>query len=176
LNTEPIPTYAYGYFFVHRSGLVDQIIVFEYHDPSRVYESMINDRVKYVREIDRLMKNMQYYLDQERVVINGYRVTPIVKNVEIDFKNKPDLIHIIFTIEFRGDFKIGLNTYENEYEEEIVEYEYVVYWFFPEKTRIVRAEIGVPYSISSDSRILYFKVKPGVRIGGREAIFFKIEE
>lgn len=176
MSTEPIPLYAHGYFFLHMSGLVDQIIVFDYYDPECVYSKIISSRGQYISEIDRLMRNMQYFLDQETVLINGVETTPTVTSVEIGLRSKPEYAYIVFTIEFRGELKHGLNTYENIYEEEEAEYEYIVYWFFPEKTRIVKAELGVPYRVDASGRVLFFKVKPGTKIGGREAIYFRIEE
>ena len=173
---EPIPIYGQGFFYMHENGLVDQIIVFDYWDPDRYYESVLNDPEKYEKEIEKLMTNMQYYLDREKVLINGREAPPRVTSVEIGLRGRPELAYIVFLIEFRGELKRGLNVYENIYEEEEAEYEYIVYWFFPEKARVVKAEIGVPYYVEGDGRILFFRVKPGTRVGGREAIYFRLEE
>lgn len=172
---EPIPIYGQGLFYMHPDGLVDQVVIFDYWDPGRYYESILRDAEKLKREEEKLIDNMQYYLDQERVLINGIEAPPQVTSVEIGLRGKPELAYIVFLIEFRGQLKRGINVYENIYEEEEAEYEYIVYWFFPENARVVRAEVGVPYSIESGGRILFFRVKPGTRVGGREAIYFRIE-
>ncbi|OYT38941.1 MAG: hypothetical protein B6U89_04965 [Desulfurococcales archaeon ex4484_58] len=172
---EPQPIYGFGFFYMHRSGLVDQIIIFEYWDPDHYYEEVIRNEDKLRGEIEKLFSNMQYYLDQEKVLINGIDADPRVVSVDIGLKGKPEIAYIVFHIVFKGELKRGVNVYENIYEEEIAEYEYVVYWFFPENVKVLRAEVGVPYYIENDGRTLFFKVKPGTRVGGREAIYFQLE-
>ncbi|MET1160856.1 MAG: hypothetical protein ABWW65_07840 [Thermoprotei archaeon] len=172
---EPIPIYGQGFFYMHSNGLVDQVVVFDYWDPDRVYAKILSDRIRLEREIKKLMDNMQYYLDQEEVLINGADASPQVTSVEIGLRGKPELAYVVFLIEFRGELKRGINVYENIYEEETAEYEYIVYWFFPENMRVIKAEVGVPYRIESNGRILFFRVKPGTRVGGREAIYFRVE-
>lgn len=175
MSSEPIPIYGQGFFYVHRSGLVDQLIVFDYWDRSGYYERVLANREEYEAEVESLAENMQYYLDQERVSINGVRARPTVTGVEIGLRGRPELAYIVFTIEFRGEVRPGLNVYENVYEEEEAEYEYAVYWFFPERSRVVSVEVGVPYRVDRSGRVLFFRVKPGTIVGGREAIQFEVE-
>jgi len=173
---EPIPISAQGYFYVHRTGLVDHIVVYDYWDPDRYYERVLSNPEKYEEEVEMLMRNMQYFMDREKVLING-KYSPVqVTGVEIGLRGKPELPYIVFLMEFRGELVKGLNTYENYYEEEEAGYGYIVYWFFPENTRVVKAELGVPYYVEANGRVLFFRVKPGIRVGGREAIYFRIED
>ncbi len=172
---EPTPLYAMGFFTMHESGLVDQVIVFDYHDPSHYYWELSKKPGRLDREKRMLLENMQYYLDQEKVLINGEEAPPQVTHVEIGFRGRPELPYIIFLIEFRGELKKGMNSYVNIYEEETAEYDYIVAWLLPESARVIRAELGVPYSIESGGRSLVFRVKRGTRVGGREAIYFKID-
>jgi len=176
VEREPIPIYAQGFFYVHRSGLVDHIVIYDYWDPERYYESVLNDPEKYEEEVETLMENMQYFMDREKVLINGKEAPVHVTGVEIGLRGRPELPYIVFLMEFRGELRKGLNIYENYYEEEEVDYGYIVYWFFPENTRVVKAELGVPYYVEADGRVLFFRVKPQTRVGGREAIYFRIEE
>lgn len=173
--SEPIPIYAEGLFFMHQNGFVDQIVVFDYWDPGRYYWKLLKREKMLMEEIQRLMLNMQYYLDREKVLINGEEAPPRVVDVDIGVRGKPELAYIVFHIVFQGNLRKGINVYENIYEEEEAEYEYIVYWFFPQNTRIVKAEVGVPYEVRGEGRTLFFKVKPGMRVGGREAIYFKID-
>ncbi len=161
---------------MHRNGLVDQIIVFDYWDPDHYYVEVLENKELYRKEAEKLMNNMQYYLDQEKVLINGVEAPPEVVDVLIGLRGRPETPYILFHIVFRGELKRGLNIYEDLYEEEVSEYEYIVYWFFPENMKIVKAEIGVPYLVGSDGRVLFFKVPPGTRVGGREAIYFRLVE
>ncbi len=172
---EPTPLYAMGFFVMHETGLVDQVIIFDYYDPDHYYYELSKKPKELEKEKALLMENMQYYLDQEKVLINGEEAPPQVTHVEIGFRGRPELPYIIFLIEFRGELKKGLNSYVNIYEEETAEYDYMVTWLFPENARVIRAELGVPYNIESGGRSLVFKVKKGTRVGGREAIYFKID-
>lgn len=168
---EPKPIYAQGFFHLRRTGLVDQIIVFDYHDPGRYYYKILKNRKKLDREIELLKNNMQYFLDQEKVLINGVDTSPRVVYTEIGIRGRPELAYILFLIKFKGELVEGLNTYENMYEEEVVDYDYEVYWIFPENTKVIEADLGVPYTIYNN-RVLYFKVPKGTYVGGYERIVF----
>ncbi len=170
---EPKPIYAQGFFHLRRNGLVDQTIIFDYYDPDKYYYKILRHRLKLDHEINLLRKNMQYFLDQERVLINGADASPKVMHVEIGIRGRPDLAYVLFLISFKGELVDGLNTYENIYEEETVDYDYIVYWIFPDNARIVEADLGVPYIVYGN-RILYFRVPKGTHVGGYERIVFEM--
>ncbi len=176
MSKEPEPIYAQGYFIVHRIGLFNQIVIFDYYDPDQYYWGVLRNASRLKREQETLMKNMQYFLDQEKVLINGVETKPVVKNVEIGIRGKPTLSYIVFYIEFEGELVKGLNIYENLYEEEVSEYDYVVYWIFPWNIRVVEADVGVQYSVLNDGRLLIFHVPKGTRVGGYEKIVFEVHE
>jgi len=168
------PIYGYGFFNVRENGLVDETIIFLYSDPDAYYKRVMRDRSKYAREIEILSRNMQYFLDEEKVYINNERVYPILGRVDIGVAGLDNIAYIIFSIYFKGVLKKGLNTYVNEYEQETSEYDYTVYWFFPENARIVNAVLNVPYEVILYGRGLRFTVYRGTRLPGREEIIFEI--
>ncbi len=172
--SEPIPLYAQGFFHLRADGLVDQIVVFDYYDPGNYYYKLMKDFTKLDKELERLRNNMQYFLDQERVLINGEDTNPRVKHVEIGFRGRKDLAYIMFIINFSGKIFEGINTYENIYEEEEAEYDYTVYWLFPVNAKVIEADVGVKYKVYNEGRILYFKVPKGTRVGGYERIVFEV--
>ncbi len=171
---DPKPIYAQGFFHVRREGFVDQTIVFDYYDPGRYYARVLKNPSLYEKERELLWNNMQYFLDQEKVLINGEDAEPRVVGVEIGLRGRSDLAYIVFLIVFHGEFVRGLNTYENIYEEEEVDYDYTVYWLFPRDARVIEVDVGVPYKTMSGDRILYFKVPRGTRVGGYEKIVFEM--
>ncbi|MCD6488576.1 MAG: hypothetical protein J7K21_05060 [Desulfurococcales archaeon] len=171
---EPIPVFGQGFFYVWHNGKIDQIIVFDYFDPDQYYYKVLNNKEMYLKEKTMLMNNMQYYLDQEKVLINGNRSFPRVKHVDIGLRGDPRYPFIIFFIEFGGVFVKGLNVYENIYEEEVVDYSYIVYWIFSEGLKAVEADVGVKYELASDAHILKFFVRKGTRVGGYERIVFEL--
>lgn len=168
------PKYAQGLFFMHESGLVDQIIIFDYHDRDRSYWNMLRDRTKLSEEIELLSSNMQLFLNEEEVYINGARTYPRVVSVDIGFRGEPESPYVVFHIVFHGELRRGLNVYENKYEEEIAEYDYHVSWILPHGAKVIRAGFRVPHIVDCDGRVIHFKVMKGCRIGGAEYIIFKI--
>lgn len=170
---EPRPIYAQGFFIIHRHGLFNQIVVFDYYDPSNYYYKLIRSKDALIDEKKNLMDNMQYFLDQEKVLINGKESRPVVKDVEIGVRGRPDISYVIFNIEFYGELVRGMNVYENIYEEEEAEYEYIVQWIIPGQGRFIDADLGVAYELRSNSRILLFRVPKGTRVGGYEKIVFE---
>lgn len=174
--SEMTPLYATGFFFVRELGLVEQLVIFNYYDPLEEYKSIVEDEKRLVEEKSLLVRNMQFYLDQEEVTINGERVYPRVVDVEIGFQGDFKHPYILFIIAFHGVFKEGLNVYEDKYEPEIAEYDYRVYWFFPLRARVLAAQLGVPYRLLDKCRILVFEVKKGSKISGYERIEFEIRK
>ncbi|WFO75299.1 hypothetical protein J4526_09600 [Desulfurococcaceae archaeon MEX13E-LK6-19] len=171
---EPKPIYAQGFFVIHKHGLFNQIIIFDYYDPDNYYYKLLRRKNALAEEKEVLKNNMQYFLDQEKVLINGNESRPIVKDVEIGVRGRPDLAYIIFNIEFYGELTEGVNVYENIYEEEEVEYDYIVQWIIHEKGRFIDAELGVAYELRNNSRLLLFKVPRGTKVGGYEKIVFEL--
>jgi len=168
------PLHGMGFFLVRESGLIEQLILFEYYDPGEEYREITSSEELLEREKKNLSKNMQYFLDREEVYINGKRVFPRVIGVDIGFRESYKYPYVLFFIVFLGELKKGLNTYEDRYEPETAEYPYSVYWVFPLKARVVKADLGVPYSLLGEGRILLFSVPKNTRIGGYERIEFEL--
>lgn len=167
------PTYGMGFFFVRETGLVEEVIVFDYYDPDEVYKLIVQNEEKLKEEKNTLAKNMQFYLDSEEVKINSKPVHPKVVGVDIGFRGSYKRPYIIFFIAFIGEFRRGVNTYEDWYEPEIAEYDYSAVWLFPTKARVLRADLGVPFTLI-DGRILMFSVSSGSQIRGYERIDFEV--
>jgi len=168
------PIHAQGFFIVSRRGDINQIVIYDYYDPEHYYLNLLHRPLDYEEEIKKLAANMQYYLNQEKVLINGERVKPIVKTVSIEHRGFAEIAYITFTIYFKGKLHKGLNTYENIYEAEKAEYDYEVYWIFPPRSKVVEVDIAAEYEVLGDGNILLFWVRKGDRIRGYEKIVFSI--
>jgi len=168
------PKHAIGLFFVRESGLVEQVVIFKYYDHLEEYRNVVENKEKLREERVILARNMQFYLDQEEVFINDKRVYPRVVDVEVGFQGDYKHPYILFLIVFHGEFRKGVNVYENKYEPEIAEYDYRVYWVFPQGAKVLSVQIGVPYRLLDKCRILVFDVKAGMRVGGYERIEFEL--
>jgi len=168
------PIHAQGFFIVSRNGLITQIVRFDYYDPKAYYKQLYHKPQEYEREIEKLYSNMQQALDEERVYINGERVYPKVQLVNIEHNGFEDNPYITFIINFKGKFRKGINVYENYYEDTVAEYDYEVYWVFPQRFEIVEVVSSSDYDVV-DGRIVYLWSRRGDRIKGYERIVFKIK-
>ncbi|MEM3927178.1 MAG: hypothetical protein QXU13_06345 [Desulfurococcaceae archaeon] len=173
--SEPIPVHGMGLFLLRESGFIEQIVIFDYYDPGRYYKEIVKDPRKLDEEKSTIARNMQFYLDLEKVEINHKPSYPRVLDVEIGFRGNYENPYIMFFIIFHGMLRKGLNIYENWYEEEVTEYDYEVYWIMPPKARILKADLGVPYELLNQGRILKFEVSKNTKIRGYERIEFEIE-
>lgn len=167
------PLHAYGFFSVSGRLEVHQVIVFEYLDYDRYYESIARDFEKLNRELTSAALNMQHYLDREEVVINGERVRPRVLGVNLGFRGDPEEPYLVFFIYFKGKPRKGLNYYENIYEGEVAEYPFEAYWFFPPGAKVEEVECSGTSEIVGEN-IVVIRVEEGERIAGYERIVFRL--
>ena len=166
-QSDVIPIYASGFFNFDINGTVTQFTTFYYIDKSGYYISLSKKEVK--KELKIIRRNLQEFVDQEDIRINGEKVKAYVKWVKIRLLDKNHPI-IEFIVQFSGKLRKGINEYYNTYEEEIAEYPYEAIWVLP--GRIIRAEMAGEIKIKRN--ILRLKVKKGTRVGGREGITFLI--
>ncbi|RLE82568.1 MAG: hypothetical protein DRJ51_01010 [Thermoprotei archaeon] len=164
------PIHALGFFNLLRDGIVNQIVIFDYYDPGEYYWSKFQSH-ELEDELEIISENMQEFLDEEEVKINGEEVHPCVKEVDLIFRRKK-YPSIIFFIEFAGILRSGLNTYENRYGETVTEYDYEFYWIMPPDFRIREVLVDGDYNISGN--ILMVWVSKGSLIKGYEKIVFEV--
>ncbi len=165
-----MPTYAYGIFNVCRNEVV-QHIIFEYVDPAKEYADIVRNPSRLNKELEILRRNMQSFLDEEDVRINDIRVYPKVVDVEIGFSGSYERPYIKYLIVFDAPLKSGVNKYEDTYEPDIVEYDYIVTWVFPKGSKVLEVNVGFNYKVIND-RIITFYVPEGSETPGYEMISF----
>ncbi|MDT7905329.1 MAG: hypothetical protein RQ863_01810 [Sulfolobales archaeon] len=161
------PVYARGFFSFSADGRVNQLVVFYYYDPEAYYVGLSKEELS--EEINVLKENMQRFLDDEKIMINGKMVRARVRHVRIGFVsiNYP---FIEYVIDFKGNLVKGENVYENEYENEITEYPYEAIWVFPGPITSYR----LAGKVSVLENLLELEVLPGTETGGLEWIRFKL--
>lgn len=167
------PISALGLFTVTRKLEVYQTIVFEYFDPEGSYSTIIDDEEELEKELNRLAVVMQDFLDREEVILNGTRVRPLVKAVDIGLKEPPEEVFITYFIYFKGKPRNGLNYYENLYENEVAEYPITAYWVFPAGARIHNVQMSGDITLIRPN-LLSVHLDEGERIYGYEKIEFEI--
>ena len=161
------PIYARAFFSFSSTGNVDEYLVFYYYDPEAYYAGLDAEGIR--KEEETVKENLQSFLDEERIVINGQTVRARVLFARIGLLtvNYP---FIEFLINFRGRVSAGVNTYENEYEEETAEYPYEAVWVFPGE--VVDYQLAGKVEVQGNA--LFLRVTPGTKTGGREWIKFKL--
>lgn len=169
------PVFGYGLFSVGIAGDVVESIIFEYIDKDCMYAELIKDPFKLREEIRVLKRNMQDFLDEEIVKINGEEIRPYVVKVTVGLAGSKYRPFINYIIKFRGSLRPGLNTYENYYEPDTAEYDYIVTWVFPEGVRVLEADLGVEYEVGPHN-VLKFSVGRGFTLPGYERISFFVPE
>ena len=176
-SEEIVPIYAQGIHVMDLNGNVTQVIIFEYIDKNRYYYKLVKKGGKeLIEELMTIMKNMQNFLDNEIIQINGVRARAIVQDVSIGFRGQPERPYIEFYIKFGGPLKPGLNRYDDYYEEEVAEYDYEILWILPENAKIVSYGMAGEGKILGKGNILQVFVKKGLKVGGHEYIEFELTQ
>jgi len=174
-NENIIPIYAEGIHIMDNQGNVNLVLIFEYLDEDLYYAKLVRKGGKdLLEEMKMLMENMQKFLDEEIIEINGKKSRPIVQDVHIGFRGDLKRPYIEFYITFSGPIKKGLNRYDNWYEEEIAEYDYEILWVFPQNFRIRDYYIVGEGKIIGVGNILVVHVKKGMKVGKHEWIEFEV--
>lgn len=174
MSEEVKPIYAQAFFNVSK-GFIVYYLLFDYIDPKLYYHNLIKDEAKFEEEMNRVYYNMQNFLNQERIRVNGHKCEANVLMVDLGFRGSHDRPYLVFLIGFEIMLKEGLNVYENEYEPEIIEYDYVAYWNFPSNCKIKEVEMKEEYEIVND-RILVIYGRKGKYSSGYEMISFFMKE
>ncbi len=171
---EITPVHAQGFFAVSEKGLVTQFVVFDYYDPEGYYGELVGDVEALEEELEALVESMQDFLDRERVLINGRRTRPRVVDADLGFRGTELRPFVTFLIQFEGEFRRGLNTYENWYEKEEAEYDFEAYWAFPPGSRVVEVAASGLWEILGEGRLLVIRVHRGEEVEGYEKIAFEL--
>lgn len=173
MSKEVIPTSASCYFSVSRNGEFNQFLIYDYYDPRGYYAKLLNKPRRCREELRILCDNMQSFLDQEEVKVNGLRVYPQVVTAYLSHRGFMDSPYITWVITFKGKLKKGLNVFENTTEREVAEYDFEIVWQFPKRSRIVNVKVSTGSQVIGRST-LYVWARRGETVGGYEKIEFTL--
>ncbi len=168
------PVHASSFFSVSRTGEIHERLIYEYEDPGGYYRRVLADDLLYESEVSTLWQNMQYFLDRERVEINGQQVRSTVRYVDIIPKGPTSVVGAVFIIDFAGKLMQGRNKIETWLDEEDAPYDFDIIWRFPIGTTIVEIETLLDYEILDDIVTLW--AIEGQHVGGYERMIFDISE
>jgi hypothetical protein len=166
------PVHAESFFSVSRTGEIHERLSYEYIDPEGYYRKVVRDDDLLRVEIEKLASNMQYFLDRERVEINGQRVKSIVNYADIFLKGSSDVVAVVYLIDFATKFESGLNKIETWLEEETAPYDFEILWRFPVGTSVEEVDTLLEYEVYNDVIALW--AFEGDHVGGYERMVFKL--
>ncbi|TFG32923.1 hypothetical protein EU528_01845 [Candidatus Thorarchaeota archaeon] len=166
------PVHASSFFSVSLTGEIHERLTFEYLDLEGYYRKVIRDENLLATEVEKLVGNMQFFLDKERVEINSKRVKSQVDFCDIYLKGHTDVVSVIYLIDFSGKFVDNQNVIETWLEEEEAPYDFEILWRFPIGTKIVEVETTMDFDIYDD--IISLWAIDGDDVGGYEKIVFEL--
>jgi len=162
-----IPLNAEAEFYVSENGITE-LLVYNYFDEEHVYHKMIGLK-NYNKEIDRIKDNMQFFLDQDTVLVNYEEKRMKLREVELKFKdNLPEYPQLNFMITIRCKLLKGINVIEFYMTEEEAPYDFQIKWHFPYSSEIIEVETLLSFKITNNKIVM--TAKKGERIGGYEKI------
>ncbi|GAB6148446.1 hypothetical protein [Stetteria hydrogenophila] len=166
-----IPIYGQGFFHLSLEGRLWYTIIFDYYDEKGEYHSLVKSGSRALREeLENLRSNMQKLMDEERVIINGAQVRPVVMESFIEVRGDKTRPSIVFITRMDFDIVSGRNVYENFYEPTVAEYDYTVTWIAPPCVKFTSYEGPGRYRLKGN--ILRIEVEAGRSIDGYESIVF----
>ncbi len=168
------PIHADSFFSVSYSGEIHERLCFEYLDPGGYYRRVVRDDEMLREEAEKLAGNMQHFLNQERVEINGERVRSRVDYTDIFLKGGTEIVAVVYLIDFATGFKARRNKIETWLEEETAPYGFEIIWRFPVGTAIVEIDSQLEYEIYGDLVTLW--AYEGDNVGGYERMVFDLPE
>lgn len=170
------PVHGQAFFTLCHDGVFQQILIFDYFDPGKSYYQILHDPQRYEVEMQRLLDSMNQLLSEEEILVNEERVNAEALTINLDFRGEAERPTISYYIEFAGKLNLNdENVYENKYEPGIAEYDYEVYWFFPEGSTILEIETSTEYELYYN-RFLIMWARIGDWYDGYEKIVFTFPE
>lgn len=166
-----IPLYGQGFFHLALDGTIWYTIIFDYLDREKTYYKLVRRGGPALEsELSTLRSNMQKLMDEERVVINGVQVKPVVERAFIEVRSDPARPSVVFITRMNFKPLRGRNVYEDFYEATMAEYDYTVTWVAPPCVKFEQYEGPGEYSIYGS--ILRLSVGAGTKIKGYESLVF----
>ncbi len=170
MNEEIEPIYATSYTSLSREGEVKEILIYDYWDPEEYYFNLSQDKKSLNKEIERVWKNLQEYINSEKTTVNDEPLETTVEYANIGFRGNEKQPYIYFLMFSEARFRAGENTYEVKYEREELEYDALSIWSFPAGSKVIEAESDLRYVISGN--YLIFTGRKGDVLSGHEKICF----
>lgn len=166
-----IPLNAEADFYVSKNGITE-LLVYTYLDGEYVYQKLCASE-NYDTEMNKIKDNMQFYLDQDTVLVNYEEKRMKLREVELKFKDGlPEYPQLNFMIIIRCKLQEGNNAIEFYMEDEIAPYDFQIKYHFPYGSEIIEVESLLSFKIINNKILM--TAKKGDRVGGYEKIVFKI--
>ena len=152
-------------------NILEEVIYFFYFDPEQNYSKIKQDVLhNHDDELLKIKKNMQGFLDEDLVFLNGKRLVLNITDIEINFAQ--DMRHPILVFEVQSYYfrlRSGVNKFELDGEQQIATYPITAEWEFPGKIMFVSSQTRHQIHFNE----LVFSASPSEPFGGYEIITFR---
>ena len=168
---EEIPVYAKAEFLVYPKEILEYLTYF-YHDPSKVYHGLMKIGILN-GELEFIKNNMQFFLDQDILMINSLEKRLVVEDVGLSFlEGDFERPYLHFKIHADIEFFHGENRLEMISEEELTPYDFEIVWDFSllEGSKIIEVKSKLSYRIDSEKSKIFMKAFKNKPCGGHEVI------
>jgi hypothetical protein len=168
-----VPLNAEANFYVSKKG-ISELLVYNYLDEENFYQKLCASE-NYDTEMNKIKDNMQFYLDQDIVLVNHEEKRMKLNEVELKFKDGlSEYPQLNFMILIRCKLKDGNNVIEFHMQEEVTPYSFHITWHFPHDSEIIEVDSLLSFQITGSKIIMI--AEGGDRVGGYEKIVFNIRE
>jgi len=166
------PLFASSIFFISHRLEVYQYLCYDYADPAGYYERVLHDEEAFAEEAERLRVNMETFLAEEKVYINGQQVQQKVIHVDIGLRGAADIPYIHWIIFFSGRARRGENSLASDVAEEKAPYDMEVLYLFPQGTNIKQVDTPMEYEVRGSLLLVW--ARRGDPVGGHEEVIFEL--
>ncbi|MFX0049712.1 MAG: hypothetical protein ACFFAJ_07790 [Candidatus Hodarchaeota archaeon] len=167
------PIFAEAFFQINSHQII-HTLYFYYYDPSKVYFHLMNTgAIK--GELEEIQKNLQYFIDEDDLLVNKQKVRMIITKVMLEFKEKkPNFPFLIFKItsQLTKLHENKLNEIHLYAKPEKLPYSAISCW--ETKGEITSVESNSFHILSHDKKQLVFYLSKGEIIGGDERLIVRI--
>ncbi|MFX1520595.1 MAG: hypothetical protein ACFFCD_11825, partial [Promethearchaeota archaeon] len=147
-------------------------LIYNYFDEKQVYQKLCASN-NFDEEMDKIKDNMQYFLDQDTILVNREEQRMKLREVELKFKDGlPEYPQLNFMIIIRCKLQKRTNVIEFYMQEEEAPYNFQIKWHFPHRSEIIKVETSLSFQVANNNIIM--TAKKGDCVGGYEKIVFKI--
>ncbi|MHA1713193.1 MAG: hypothetical protein ACTSW4_04005 [Candidatus Ranarchaeia archaeon] len=166
------PIHANALYHVTSFNLIWESLFFDYHDPDHYYAKLTHNEEEHRSEIEKLWRNMQFFLDHEKFYVNKRLCEQEVVYLNYDHHGAKDFPYVYFLIKIPCKLKRRNNVVDSRVFKDIAQYDFELVWCFPPGSKVISVETTLDFE--QIGQVLNFWGRAGDPIPGTERIEFDL--